>query len=116
MRACQHEANRALQGTRCQDREHHVVLRTQAAAEGAADKGRDNPNIIRVHLEHAAQVALYVLHSLRLVMDGELAPVVPDHGGGVHFHRIVVLGRDTVFGLVTHVGRGERRYGIAARL
>ena len=71
--ASEHETHRALQGACRQDREDHVVLRAQAAAEAAADKRRDNPDILGLHLEHAAQIALHVLHALRLVIDRELA-------------------------------------------
>ena len=109
-------AHRALQRQRAQHRQHHLVLRAQARAEAAAHEGRHDAHIVRLHVEHAAEIALHVLHALRLVVDGELAVAVPHRGRGEQLHRIVVLGRDEIFGLVAHVGRRKGLRGVAARL
>ena len=67
-------------------------------------------------LEHAAEIALHVLHALGLVVDRELAVAVPHHRRGKQLHRIVMLDRDEIFGLVAHLGRRKGLRGVAARL
>ncbi len=114
--AGQHEPHRALQLLRREHGQHHLILRTQARAERAADERRHDAHIVRVHAEYAADIALHVLHALRLVVDRQLAVAVPPHRRGKQLHRIVMLDRDEIFGLVAHSGRriGFRR--VAARL
>jgi len=89
-------------------------LRTQPRAERAADKRRHHAHIVRLYLEHAAQIALHVLHALGLVIDRELAVAVPHHRRGIQLHRIVVLDRDVIFGLVAHGGGRIGPVGLAA--
>ena len=50
----QHDANGALQRERAKRCQHHLVLRPQAGAEGAADIGRDHADVIGLLAEHAA--------------------------------------------------------------
>ena len=69
----QHDTHRALQRERRQRGQHHLVLRAQPRAEATAHEGRHDAHIVRLHLEHAAEVALDVLHPLGLVEDRELA-------------------------------------------
>ena len=114
--AGQHDTHRALQRERRKHGEHHLILRAQPGAEGAAHERRHDPHIIRLDAEHVAYIALYVLHALRLVVDRELAATVPDHRRGIQFHRVVMLDRDIVFALVARRGCGERRLDRAARL
>ena len=72
--------------------------------------------VVRAEAEHAAQIALHVLHALRLVIDRELAVAVPDDGRGKQLHRIVMLDGDEILGLVTHGGGGIGLRRITARL
>ena len=99
-------------GARRQHRQHHFILRAQARAEGAAGKRRHDADIVGLHVEDAADVALHVLHALRLVVDGDPAVAVPHDGRGEQLHRIVVLDRDEILGLMAHVGC---RVGFIAR-
>ena len=113
----QHEAHRALAAR---------APPAPPAPPDIADAGRSrtrrrhNGDMTRTSsgfmLEHAAQIALHVLHALGLVVDRELAVAVPDHGRGEQLHRIVMLDRNVIFGLMAHGGRGQRLRGIAARL
>ena len=114
--ARQHEAHRALQRARRQHRQHHLKLRAQARAEAAAHEGRHDAHILRLHAEHAAEILLHVLHALGLVVDRELAARLEDHRRGIELHRVVMLDRHVVFGLVAHRGRGQRLVGLAACL
>ena len=114
--ARQHDAHRALQRARRQHRQHHLILRAQARAESAAHEGRHDAHILRLHAEHAAEIPLHVLHALGLVVDRELAAALEDHRRGIQLHRVVMLDRNEVFGLVAHRGRGQRLVGRAARL
>ena len=100
----QHQPHRALQRPRGEHCQHHLILRPQSRAESAADKRRDHPYVVRFHVEYAAEIALHVLHALRLVVDRELAVAVPHHRRRVQFHRIVMFDRDEVFRLMAHGG------------
>ena len=73
LRPRQHDTHRALQRARCEHRQHHLKLRAQARAESAAHERRHHPHILGLHAEHAAEIALDVLHALCLVVDRELA-------------------------------------------
>ena len=115
LRARQHDAYRALERARAQHRQHDLVLRAQAGPKAAAHIGRHDANLVRLHIEHAAEILLDVLHALRLVVHRELA-VVPHRRRGEQFHRIVVLGRNEIFGHVAHSGGRKSLLGIAARL
>jgi hypothetical protein len=114
--ARQREAHRAPEHKRTQHRQRHVVLRTQARAECAADKERDDAYVVGPHIEDAAQISLHVLHALGLVVNRELAAAVPGHGGREQLHRIVMLHRDVVFGLMAPLGRRDRLVGLATCL
>ena len=111
----QHQTRRALQRQRTQHRQHHLILRSQPCTEPTANERRDNAHIVRFLGEHAAQIALYVLHALGLVIDRELAAAVPPHRGGKQFHRIVMLGGNEIFGFMTHLGCRIGFRGIAVR-
>ena len=112
----QHETHRALQCARRQRGQNHLILRTQPGAESAAHERRHDAHVVRLHAEHAADVALNVLHALGLVVDRQLAVALEDHRRGVQLHRIVVLDRHIIFAAVAHLGRGERLFSCAARL
>jgi hypothetical protein len=116
LRPCQHHAYRALQRACCQHREHDLELRSQARAECATHERRHDPHVLWLQAEHAAHIALNVLHALRFVVDRELAAALDDRGRGIEFHRVVMLDRHVVFALVPHRGHNKRSIGIAARL
>ena len=116
LRAGQHDAHRALERARPQHRQHDLVLRAQAGPKAAAHIRRHDANLVGLHLEHAAEIFLDVLHALGLVVHRELAVIVPHRRRGEQFHRIVVLGRNEVFGHVAHSGGRKGLLGIAARL
>ena len=59
---------------------------------------------------------LHVLHALGLVVDRELAARLEHDRRGIELHRVVMLDRRVIVGLVTDCGRGERLIGLAARL
>ena len=67
----------ARSAQRAQHRQHHLILRPQPGAEPAADERRHHAQIVRLPVEHAAQIALHILHALGLVVDRELAAAVP---------------------------------------
>src|SRR5258708_523762 len=77
--AAQHAPHRALQRARRQQPETRLVLRPQPRAEAAPHIGRHDAHVLGLHLEHAGDVALHVLHALGLVVDGELAVPPVDH-------------------------------------
>ena len=74
------------------------------------------PAPVRASSRRRCKVALHVLHALRFVVDVSLPPAVPDDRRGEQLHRIVVLDRDVIVGLVSHVGSGEGLVGVASRL
>ena len=92
------------------------MLRPQARAETSAHKRPENPDIIGVLFKHAAEIALNVLHTLGLVVDGQLAVSLPYRGRSVKFHRVVVLGRDDICGFVPDGGSIKSLACVAARL
>ena len=114
--AGQHHPHRALQLQRALHRQHHLVLWAQAGTERTADERRHDAHIVGAEAEHAAHIALHVLHALRLVEDRELAVAVPNHRRGKQLHRIVMLGRDEILGLVTHGGSGIGFRRVTTRL
>src|SRR5437763_1166232 len=59
-------AHRAFQFPRGQRREEHVILRPQPRAECAADKRRQDAQLVFREPEHTTQVTMDVLHALRL--------------------------------------------------
>jgi len=103
LRAGQHDAHRTFQRLCAQYGQHDLILRTQARAESAAHIGRYDAHLVRLHVEHAAEIFLHVLHALRFVVHSEFA-AVPDRRRSEQFHGVVVLGRDKIFGLVAHGG------------
>jgi len=112
----QYEAHRALQCARRQYCQDHLELRPQSRTEGAADKGRHDPHVVRVHLEHAAYVALHVLHALDFVVDSQLDVALEDHRRRIQLHRVVMLNRHIILATVACRGGGERLLGGTARL
>ena len=114
--AGKHETHGALQRLGAEHRENDLILRPQAGAKAAAHIGRQHAHIVRLHVEDAAQISLHVLHALGLVVDGELAAVLPDRGRGVQFHRIVMLDRNEIFRLVPYRCSRKSFVGLAARL
>ena len=107
----QHDAHGSPQRARRERREHRLELRAQGHAEGAAHEGRHDAQLVRLQAEHAAEIALHVLHALGLVVDREPAVLLDDRRGGKELHRVVVLDRRRVFALVAHGSGGERRAG-----
>ncbi len=85
--------DRALQLPRRQHGQEHLVLGAQPRAERPADERRDDAQVVLRVAEHVAEVVLDVLHPLGLVVDGEPAVLVPDHGRRERLHRVVVLDR-----------------------
>jgi guanylate kinase len=69
LRPRQHDTHRALQRERGEHRQHHLELRAQTRAEPTAHERRHDTYILGLHAEHAAEIALNVLHALRLVVD-----------------------------------------------
>ena len=70
----QHDPHRAFQRARRERGQHDLILRAQARAEPTTHVGRQDAHLVRLQLEHAADIALNVLHTLRLVENRELAP------------------------------------------
>src|SRR3954447_4682588 len=87
-----------------------------SAAQAAVQTNRATSHLVRLQLEHAADIALNVLHALRLVEDRELAVSLDDHRRGIELHRVVMLDRDGILALVAHLGCREGLLGRAARL
>ena len=116
LRSRQHDSDRAPQRARRQHRQHHLKLRAQARAERAAHERRHDAHILGLHAEHAAQIALDILHALRLVIDRQLAVAIVYRRRGVKLHRVVMLDRNVIFAGVAHRRGGERRLGRTARL
>ena len=115
LRPSQHHPHGALQRPRRQHGQHHLELRTQPRAESAAHERRHDAHILRLHAEHAAEITLHVLHALGLVVDRELAVALDDHRRGIELHRVVVLDRDIIFGVVAHRRRGESLFAASPR-
>ncbi len=65
--ARQDETHRAFQRQRPQHGQHYLILRAEPCAERTADERRYHAQ--RLLVEHAAQIALHVLHALRFVID-----------------------------------------------
>jgi hypothetical protein len=76
------------------------------------DKGAHNPDLVGGDTEFLRDAVLEPVYELAGLVDRQLV-VVPDTGGGEKFDGVVVLGRRLVFGLEGHLGRGNRRVGIA---
>ena len=114
--ACQHEPYRSLELKRAETLPARPGIAGAARTECAAHKLRHHAHIVRLLFEHAAEIALDVLHALRLVIDRELAVAFPHRGRSKQFHRVVVLGRDEIFGLVPDGGRHKGLRGVAVRL
>ena len=85
----------------------------QPRAEGAADEGRDDADVLRRNAEHGGDLVGRVVHPLRLVPEGQ-AVAVPGRDGGVHLDRVVVLARDHIGLVDLDLGGRERSFGIAA--
>ncbi len=77
-------------------RQIDLVLRPQAGAEGAADKRIEHAHVLGAEAEHAREIALDVLRALILVVDRDPAVALPDHGGAVHLHGIVMFGGEVI--------------------
>ena len=116
LRPGQHDADGALQRPRRQHGQHHLELRTQPGAEPPAHERGHYPHVLRLHAEHAAHIFVHVLHALGLVVYRELAVFLDGDCRGVELHRVVVLDRDIILGVVPHRGRGESLGSVAARL
>ena len=100
--ARQLDAHRTLQRQGRHHREEKLVLGSQSRAEAAANEGRHDPHIVLRQPEDAGDIGLAVLHALRLVVDGELAVLAPDHRRRMRLHRVVELRRDRVFASDPH--------------
>lgn len=112
----QFEPDRALEPQRRHHRQEELVLRPQARTEAAADIRRDDADIVARQTEDRAHIGLAVLDALRLVVDGDLAVAMPDHGRGMRFHRVVMLGRDRVLGADADGCLCKSLDGVATRL
>jgi len=113
--AGEHETHRTFEPERTEHGQHHLILRAQSGAERAADERRYHADIVRLEPEHAADIALHVLHALCLVVDRELA-AVEDNGRGEQLHRIVILGGNEILALVPRRRFFKSPRGVAARL
>src|SRR5262249_22040021 len=91
-------------------------LRAQARAESTAHERRHDAHIVGLHVEHAAKIALHVLHALGLVVDRELAAAIPPHRRGIRLHRVVVLDPDVILALMAYLRRSQCPFGRAAPL
>ena len=109
----QHQLDRPARHARAERRQRHVRPGAQARAEGAADEGRDDADVLRRDAEHGGDFVGRVVHPLRLVPQGQ-AVAVPGRDGGVHLDRVVVLARDHVGLVDLDLGGRERSLGIAA--
>ena len=67
--ARQHHPDGALEFPRRQHGQERLTLRPQPQPERTAHERRDDAQLALREAEHAAQVALNVLHALRLVVD-----------------------------------------------
>ena len=114
--AAEHDAHRTLQLHRRHDRQEQVIVRPQRRAEAAAEIRHDHPYLGGGNAEDAVDIGLAVLRPLRLVVHDDALVAIPDDGGGVHLHRVVVLVGDAVFGFDAGGRRGHRLADIAARL
>ncbi len=90
-----------------------VVVHVQAGAKRPADEERDDADVLWLDLEKLREALLELFHILRFVENGELA-VFPEGGGGVGFHRVVMLDGDVVFVLQLHRGIGVGLVEISA--
>ena len=109
----QHQLDRPPRHAGAERRQRHMRPGAQARAEGAADEGRDDADVLRRNAEHGGDLVGHVMHPLRLVPQGQ-AIAVPGRDGGVHLDRVVVLARDHVGLVDLDLGGRERFFGIAA--
>ena len=112
----QHHLDRPPGYAGAKSRERHMRPDPQRRAEGAADEGRDDADVLRRNAEYGRNLVRRVVHPLGLVPQGQ--PVaVPGRDRRVHLDRIVVLARDHVDLVDLDLRRRERPFGIAtARL
>src|SRR5438445_11646552 len=84
----------------------------QRRAEGAADKGRDDADVLRRNAEHGGDLVGRVVHPLSLVPKRQTI-AIPSRDRGVHLDWIVVLARDHVSLVDLHRGARERSFRIS---
>ena len=109
----QHHLDRPPRDARAERRQRHMRPGAQPRAEGAADEGRDDADVLGRNAEHGGDLVGRVVHPLRLVPEGQ-AVAVPGRDGGVHLDGVVVLARDHVGLVDLDLGARERSFGIAA--
>ena len=80
MLPCQYEPHRTLECARGQHDEHDFILRTESKAERAADEWRKDAYFPRLHAEDTTEIALDILHALRLVVDPSSQTTVAAYG------------------------------------
>ena len=103
----QHHLDRSPRDARAERRQRHMRPGAQARAEGAADEGRDDADVLGRNAEHGGDLVGRVVHPLRLVPQRQ--PVaVPGRDRRVHLDRIVVLARDHVGLVDLDLGGRER--------
>ena len=109
----QHQLDRPPRHAGAERRQRHVRPGAQPGAEGAADEGRDDADVLGRDAEHGGELVGHVVHPLRLVPQGQ-AVAVPGRDRGVHLDRVVVLARDHVGLVDLDLGGREGSFGIAA--
>ncbi len=85
----------------------------QPRAERAADKRRDDADVLRRNAEDGRNLVGRVVHPLRLVPQRQ-AVAVPHRNGGVHLNRVVVLAWDHIGLVDLDLGGSQRFFSIAA--
>jgi hypothetical protein len=92
-----------------------LILRSKSSTECSADKWRQDPDVVLRTAEEAAEITLDVLHTLRLVVDGQLPFAFPDRGRRERFHGVRVLGRKPALELDLHGRFAQSLFCVAAR-
>ena len=111
--AREHDAHRTLELQCAHHRQNQLVLRPQARAKSAADKGVFYRHLVLGQAKYLRHHPAAVLRTLRLVVDRQVAVVRTNHGAGVHFHRVVVLHATVEVGVDAHRRGFIGRIGIA---
>src|SRR4029077_12031241 len=89
-------------------RERYVRPDHRLAAEGAADKVRQHPDLGRRQAEQRRDGQLDRLNALARVVQGQLV-AVPDRGGGQWFDRVVMVGGKAEMRVDAQI-RGRERF------
>ncbi len=87
--------------------------RIRLAAEAAADRSRDDPDVRRRRVEHLREDPMHVVRCLRRGPEGQLAVGRPVGDGGVLLHRHVSVALEEEHVLAHQMGAVERRVDVA---